>query len=238
MMRIFKPRSPISMGAWCLAAFSNAAVTAVAADVLGRPRAARALGGGTAALGTYLGSYTGALLATTAVPVWSRSRLFPGPFFIATATAMGAAANRLVLAASGLPAGHPTRRALGTVETTATTAELAMSSLNERPLGRISDALEEGARARCSASLSGRCGVDWVCGSPTASAGHGQTTRPAWSSCSLASRSASPGFARGERPPATTRRLRDGSSRPSSSGPPHDASARRPLLALAPSRWA
>jgi formate-dependent nitrite reductase membrane component NrfD len=144
MMRIFKPRSPMSMGAWCLSVFSGVAFFAVAADVLDRPRLARLLGVKTAVLGTYLGSYTGVLLASTAVPVWARSRMFLGPIFIATAAAKGAAANRLVLAATGLPTGHPTRNALGTIETLAMSAELAMSSLNEKRLGRLAHSLEEG----------------------------------------------------------------------------------------------
>jgi formate-dependent nitrite reductase membrane component NrfD len=74
MLRIFKPRSPMSMGAWCLAAFSGAATLAVGADILGHGKPARALGAATVLLGTYLGSYTGVLLAATAVPVWARSR--------------------------------------------------------------------------------------------------------------------------------------------------------------------
>jgi hypothetical protein len=82
MMRIFKVRSPMSMGAWCLSAFSGAATGAVAADLLGRPRLARLLGVKTAVLATYLGSYTGVLLASTAVPLWGRSRAFLPPIFI------------------------------------------------------------------------------------------------------------------------------------------------------------
>ena len=144
MLRIFKLRSPMSMGAWCLVAFSSLATGAVAADVGARPRLGRGLGAGTAFFGTYLGSYTGVLLASTAVPVWARSRPLLGPIFIATATATGAAANRLVLTAAGVPAGHPTRTALGTVETLAMGAELALSTLNERRLGAVSCALHEG----------------------------------------------------------------------------------------------
>jgi formate-dependent nitrite reductase membrane component NrfD len=149
MLRIFKPRSPMSMGAWCVAAFSGAAASAVAADLLGRRRTARALGGATAALGTYLGSYTGVLLASTAVPVWARSRLFLPPIFVCTAAATGAAANRLVLAATGgAQQGHPTRTALGTVETAAMASELLLSTVNERRLGRLGDALNEGGAGR------------------------------------------------------------------------------------------
>jgi hypothetical protein len=138
----------MSMGAWCLMTFSNAAGAAVTADLLGRARLARALGGAAAALGLYLGSYTGVLLASTAVPLWARSRLFLGPIFVSTAVATGAATNRLVLAAGGLKVGHPTRNALGTVETGAMAAELALSSFNERRLGPIGDALRHGRAGR------------------------------------------------------------------------------------------
>lgn len=144
MMRIFKPRSPMNMGAWCLVLFSGSAAGAVAADVLERRRAAVSLGALTALLGGYLGSYTGVLLASTAVPVWARSRLLLGPIFVATATATGAAATRLVLVARGLPARHPTRSALRTLETTAILAELVLSSINERRLGPISRPLRAG----------------------------------------------------------------------------------------------
>ena len=148
MLRIFKPRSPMSMGAWCLTAFTSTAAGAVAADLLGRRRAARGLGAATAFFGTYLGSYTGVLLASTSVPVWAKSRLFLGPIFISTAAATGAATNRLVLAARGMPVGHPTRSALGMVETGAMAAELIMSSANERRLGRLAESLEEGRPGR------------------------------------------------------------------------------------------
>jgi DMSO reductase anchor subunit len=148
MLRIFKPRSPMSMGAWCLAAFSPAAAATVAADLLGRPRLARAAGAVTALLGTYLGSYTGVLLASTAVPLWARSRLYLPPIFVCTAAATGAAANRLALRAAGLPADHPTHAALAAVETAAMAAELALSSVNERRLGRLARALDAGRPGR------------------------------------------------------------------------------------------
>jgi formate-dependent nitrite reductase membrane component NrfD len=148
MRRLVTPRSPLSRGAWCLAAFSSAAGGAVAADLLGWRRVARGLTGATGALGTYLGSYTGVLLASTAVPVWARSRLFLPPIFVCTAAATGAAANRLVLAATGTPVGHPSRNALGTVEMGAIASELVLSSLNERRLGRFGRALDEGRADR------------------------------------------------------------------------------------------
>jgi formate-dependent nitrite reductase membrane component NrfD len=144
MMRIFKPRSPMNTGAWCLLAFSGSGALAVGCDLAARPKAARALGALTSLFGSYLGSYTGVLLACTAVPVWSRSRSVLGPTFIATATAKGAAATRLVLVASGLPDGHPTRRALGTLEAGAMLAELSLSAVNERRAGDAGEAFRRG----------------------------------------------------------------------------------------------
>lgn len=161
MLRIFKPRSPMSLGSWTLMAFSNMAGLALAADLLGRRNLARSFGAGAAALGLYLGSYTGVLLSSTAVPVWARSRLFLPPAFVSTAVATGAAANRLAAAATGVEAGHPTRRALGFVETGAMATELALSSINERRLGRIGRPLHEGTAGKLfkAAKLGVRAGL-------------------------------------------------------------------------------
>jgi DMSO reductase anchor subunit len=148
MFRIFKTRSPMSTGAWCLMAFSNCGGGAVALDLLGRRRAARALTAATAALGIYLGSYTGVLLASTAVPAWNRSRGFLGPIFICTATASGAAATRLALVATGTPRGHATRTGLAALEGVAMAAELALSAANERRLQSARRALEQGRPGR------------------------------------------------------------------------------------------
>jgi formate-dependent nitrite reductase membrane component NrfD len=148
MLRIFKPRSPMSMGSWCLTVFGGLAAGAVGADLLGRRRTARALGAAEALAGGYLGSYTGVLLASTAVPVWARSRHTLGPIFIATATLTGAATTRLVLCAAGAPPGHATREALGRVESGAMAAELVLSEINRHQLGRLASALDEGEGAR------------------------------------------------------------------------------------------
>ena len=148
MLRIVKPRSPMNTGAWCLVAFSGTLTGAVGADMLGRPRTAKTLGALTSVLGGYLGSYTGALLACTAVPLWSRSRLVLGPVFVSTATATGAAATRLVLVASGLPERHPTSDALGTVETASILCELTLSVSNQLRLGGTAKSLLKGRAGR------------------------------------------------------------------------------------------
>jgi formate-dependent nitrite reductase membrane component NrfD len=148
MLRVFKPRSPMNMGSWCLTVFGGLAAAAVGADLLGRRRTAQRLGAANAVVGGYLGSYTGVLLASTAVPLWARSRMTLGPIFISTATLTGAAATRLVLVATGLPPGYPTREALGRVESGAMAAELVLSEINHYHLGRLADAFDEGPGAR------------------------------------------------------------------------------------------
>jgi formate-dependent nitrite reductase membrane component NrfD len=136
MLRIVKPRSPMSMGVWALTVFGNLAGSAVAADLLGRPRLARAFGAANVLVAGYLGSYTGVLLACTAVPLWSRSRLFLGPIFVATATATGAAACRLAISAAG-ESKESTRAALNRVQAAAMAAELLLSIANDRHLGAL-----------------------------------------------------------------------------------------------------
>jgi len=139
----------MSMGAWCLSLFSTLAAGAVGADLLKRPRPAQVLGAGNAVVGVYLAAYTGVLLASTAVPVWARSRSFLGPIFVATGTATGAAATRLTLAGTGLGAAHPTHVALGRIETAALVAEFALAQLNERRLGEaLSAPLKQGRPGR------------------------------------------------------------------------------------------
>ena len=144
MLWIFKPRSPMAMGAWCLSAFSATATSAVAADLLGRRTVARLAGAGTAVLGTYLGSYTGMLLACTAVPVWARSRALLPPIFVCTAAATGAAACDLALGVEGVADEHPTRAALRAIANGALTVERGVSAANERRLGPLREALETG----------------------------------------------------------------------------------------------
>ena len=148
MLRVFKPRSPMSMGAWALSAFGALGAGAIAADELSRPRLARGLGAANAVVGGYLGSYTGVLLSVTAVPLWAKARLLLGPIFVATATGTGASATRLTLISLGLRPGHPTREALGRVETGAMVAELALSLLNEKRLGETTRPMQEGRAGR------------------------------------------------------------------------------------------
>lgn len=103
MLRVFKLQSAMSVGAWTLVAFSNAAAAAVAADLLQRApngrvpvrligNAAEALA---AASGLVLSTYTGVLIGATAIPAWSSNvRILPIHF---AASGVGAAVSILEL---------------------------------------------------------------------------------------------------------------------------------------------
>jgi hypothetical protein len=81
MLRVFKLQSPMSVGAWTLVAFSNAAGAAAFADatvrITGGRLPVRIVGDAAEALaaatGLVLSTYTGVLIGATAVPVWSQN---------------------------------------------------------------------------------------------------------------------------------------------------------------------
>ncbi len=116
MLRIFKIKSPMSLGVWGLMTFSMfsgfAAVSQAASDgLLGRwwgtsilaaiPRKVLAVPG--IFFGLFLGGYTGLLLAATSIPLWSRSKLM-GAIFISSALSTSSALITLVLRLVGAPA--------------------------------------------------------------------------------------------------------------------------------------
>lgn len=103
MLRVFKLRSPMSVGAWTLLAFSNAAAAAAFAGLVERRTQGRLpvrLVGAAAemlaaATGVVLATYTGVLIGATAIPVWSRNvRLLPIQF---GGSGLGAAVSLLEL---------------------------------------------------------------------------------------------------------------------------------------------
>lgn len=121
MMRVFKLQSPMSVGAWTLLAFSNAAGAAAFADLAHRATHGRLkiqIVGNAAELlsastGLVLSTYTGVLIGATAIPAWSQNvHLLPIHFAasgVSTAVSvlelMGhrdAALNRLAIGAAAV----------------------------------------------------------------------------------------------------------------------------------------
>lgn len=125
MLRVFKLQSPMSVGAWTLVAFSNAAAAAAFAGAVDRATGGRMpirIAGDaaemlSAATGLVLSTYTGVLLGATAIPVWSRNvRTLPVHF---AASGVGTAASLLELL------GHRDR-ALNTIAIGAAAVETAV----------------------------------------------------------------------------------------------------------------
>lgn len=103
MLRVFKVRSPMSVGAWTLVAFSNAAAAALFADIVQRVSGGRlpvrVVGDAaevlSAATGLVLSTYTGVLIGATTIPAWSRNvHILPIHF---GASAIGSAVSILEL---------------------------------------------------------------------------------------------------------------------------------------------
>lgn len=93
MLRVFKIRSPMSVGAWTVAVFGGAATVAAA------QRGPKLLGDAaalvSAATGLVMATYTGVLLGATAIPLWAdNARVLPVHF---GASALGSAVALLEL---------------------------------------------------------------------------------------------------------------------------------------------
>jgi hypothetical protein len=131
MLRMFKVTSPMSVGSWILAGF-GAATAPAAAHALSGGRlgaAGRGAQAAAAALGLPLSTYTAALIANTAVPVWHEARFELPPLFAAGAAASaGAALTALTPVAYAQPA---RRLAAG-----GAAAEVVLAHLMERRLSR------------------------------------------------------------------------------------------------------
>jgi hypothetical protein len=138
MLRVFKPTSPMNVGSWILSAAGTAIGLGAARSVLGWfPRAGR-LAGATAVLGPALSTYTGVLVADTAIPVWHEARR-ELPWVFAAGSAMSAGAA-VALVGGGAPA---RRLALA-----GAVGELASITTMERRLGELGEPYREGDAGR------------------------------------------------------------------------------------------
>jgi formate-dependent nitrite reductase membrane component NrfD len=113
MLKVFKPRSPMSLGTWGLMTFSffsgTSGLLQAAEDCVfgkeGADLARRVPTSGLGVIGTapafFLSGYTGVLLGATAVPIWAKSANLLGPLFLSSAISSASSAIALGLAASG-----------------------------------------------------------------------------------------------------------------------------------------
>jgi formate-dependent nitrite reductase membrane component NrfD len=152
MLRVFKVTSPMSVGSWILVCSSGASATAAAVERIRLLRPIKELAEGVWFLsGPPLATYTGALLANTAIPVWSEARDELPWLFGSSATACaGAAATLVTPPASAAPARHA---AIG-----GALAELGLGVAMEKKLGFVGEVYaqgEAGKYARLSRALTG-----------------------------------------------------------------------------------
>ena len=94
MLRVFKVTSPMNVGAWILLVSGGASNTAALLELLGRLKPVKLAAEVVAALaGPPLATYTGVLVADTAVPVWHEGRHeLPWLFGASACASAGAAA--------------------------------------------------------------------------------------------------------------------------------------------------
>lgn len=155
MLRVFKPQSPMSVGAWTVAAFGGASSMAALADVVRRNTnlPVKTVGDISAAVsaaaGLVMATYTGVLLGVTAIPVWKEHvRLLPIHF---GASALGSAVSLLQLRGHCDPALNALALGVAIFETV---AAIALETGNDR----ISAPLREsrsGTLTRLGSVLSG-----------------------------------------------------------------------------------
>jgi hypothetical protein len=138
MLRMFKPTSPMSVGSWVLSGFGATAAASAARELLGLlPRGGRAAQGAGTLLGPLLSTYTGALIAQTAVPAWHEARRELPFVFAAGSLASAGAMAQLVT-----PYRHaaPARR----MATAGSAAELLAVWAMERRLGALGEPYKQG----------------------------------------------------------------------------------------------
>ncbi|MEA2326377.1 MAG: hypothetical protein QOE68_1336, partial [Thermoanaerobaculia bacterium] len=92
MLRVFKPQSAMSVGAWTLTLFGTTTAGAVIAEMLGMKRIGDASAFAAALSGLVMSTYTGVLLGATSIPVWAaHAKTLPihfGASALASATAL------------------------------------------------------------------------------------------------------------------------------------------------------
>jgi hypothetical protein len=138
MLRVFKPTSPMNIGSWILSGTNPAIALGAARSLVGWfPRAGR-LSAATVALGPALSTYTGVLVADTAIPVWHEARR-ELPWVFAAGSAMSAGA-----AIALLGGGAPARR----LALVGAAGELAATTAMERRLGELGKPYREGEAGR------------------------------------------------------------------------------------------
>jgi formate-dependent nitrite reductase membrane component NrfD len=138
MLRVVKITSPMNIGSWILLVSGGASNTAALLELVGRLKPIKVLAETVSALaGPLLATYTGVLVADTAVPVWHDGRQeLPWIFGASAAASAGAAASVFLRPEDAGPA---RRLAVAGV-----LAEGALMQLMEMRLGTVGEVYRDG----------------------------------------------------------------------------------------------
>jgi formate-dependent nitrite reductase membrane component NrfD len=149
MLRVVKPTSPMNVGSWVLLVSGGASTTAALCQLLGRFTPLRRAASVVATLaGPPLATYTGVLVADTAVPAWHEARReLPWIFGASAAASVGAAASMFVHPRDAGPA----RR----VAVAGVLAEGALMQAMERRLGTLGEVYRQGQAGKLSSAAKG-----------------------------------------------------------------------------------
>jgi formate-dependent nitrite reductase membrane component NrfD len=142
MLRVFKVTSPMNVGSWILLVNGGASNTAAVLEALGTLKPVKLLAELVAALfGPPLATYTGVLVADTAIPVWHNARQELPWLFGASAAASAGAAATIFLDPD--EAGPARRLAVAGV-----VAEGAAMQTMELRLGEVGEVYHQGAAGK------------------------------------------------------------------------------------------
>jgi formate-dependent nitrite reductase membrane component NrfD len=149
MLRVVKPTSPMNLGSWVLLVSGGSSTTAALLQLLDKLRPVRIAASIVAALsGPPLATYTGVLIADTAVPVWHEGRHeLPWIFGASAAASAGAAASIFTPTRDAGPA-----RRLAVV---GVLAEGALMQAMELRLGKLGEVYHQGAAGKLSWAAKG-----------------------------------------------------------------------------------
>ncbi|HEY7632521.1 MAG TPA: NrfD/PsrC family molybdoenzyme membrane anchor subunit, partial [Thermoleophilaceae bacterium] len=153
MLRVVKPTSPMNIGSWVLLVSGGASTTAAVLQFVGKLKPLRIAASLVSALaGPPLATYTGVLIADTAIPVWHEGRHeLPWIFGASAAASAGAAAAMFVPARDAGPA----RR----VAVAGVLAEGALMQAMKLRLGNVGEVYHEGEAGKLSRAAKGLAAV-------------------------------------------------------------------------------
>jgi Polysulphide reductase, NrfD len=141
MLRVFKVTSPMSVGSWVLFVSGGASTTALLLERLGILKRVKVAAEAVSFLtGPPLTTYTGTLLADTAIPVWHEARHELPWLFGASAAASAGAATTLF---AGEEAGPARRLAI-----LGAAGALGLKEVMQQRLGFVGEVYEQGEAGR------------------------------------------------------------------------------------------